>query len=117
MSCNAKSFVLQPPPKKRIRYNKRYENKSIEISDEHREILPDSHPAKEYNDWVFHPLDPYHPDHSETLRNMLLKEEGIEKLENEIRDLINKNKNLLKEYHDAKDKSYHWKSDGELSIK
>lgn len=115
MSCNTKSFVLHPPPKKRIRYQKRYENKSIKISDEHRDILPDSHPAKEYNDWKFYPLDPYHPDHSEYLREMLLKEGKIEKLEEEIKDLINKNKNLLKEYHIAKDKSYDWKSENELS--
>lgn len=113
MSCNAKPFVLQPPPK-RIRYNKRYENKSIEISDEHREKLPDSHPAKEFDDWVFHPLDPYHPDHSDDLREMLLLKEKIEKFENDIKDLIDKKKNLLKEYHDAKDKSHHWKSESEL---
>lgn len=115
MSCNIKPFVLQPPPKKRIRYQKRYENKSIKISDEHRDILPDSHPAKEYDDWNFHPLDPYHPDHSEYLREMLLKREEIEKIEDEIKELINKNKNLLNEFEIVKNKTYYWKSENELS--
>ena len=116
MSHNLNTSNCSQPFKKRL-IEKKYENKNIKISNSHRKLLPENHPAKEYEEWTFYPLDPYHPEHSENLRELLIKEEQIETLEEDICKLMNDNENLLKEYFNARDKIFNWKSEDEQKKK
>ena len=73
-------------PNSTIFDDNQYKNECVIITPEHNNILPEDHPAKGENDWLFHPNDPYHPDHSIDLRTYL-----------SIRDHLTKNANRINE--------------------